>query len=132
MFPVSGSRLFGAVPVRSRSGTAFRHSSRRVGALVAMSRSKETAGSSPLRLSEFQRDLIAAVGSLDSPSGCDIRSYLNESYGTVLRENRVYRNLRELEDSGLVDVDRSALKNVYSLTERGETAARSDQNWREI
>lgn len=83
-------------------------------------------------LPEFKRDVLAAVAKLDDPNGREIQSHVTESYGTLIRENRVYRNLRELEDVGLVEVDRDGLTNSYRLTEDGEAKARADVKWREF
>lgn len=92
------------------------------------------ARSKPLRdVSDFKRDVLAAVGSLDEPSGRDVQKYLSRSYGDVLRENRVYRNLRELEEAGYVDIDDElGLTNTVELTDLGAQSVRADHDWRRL
>lgn len=78
----------------------------------------------PKDLSGFQRDILAALGTMGSTYGIAIQEHLTEEfgYGEVLH-GRFYPNVDRLSDRGLIEKrenhpdDRS---NTYSLTGEGQ------------
>lgn len=56
-------------------------------------------------LTGFQRDVLFVLISLDgsNPSGTDVKDQLRETYGEAINHGRLYQNLRDLVDSGLVE-----------------------------
>jgi DNA-binding PadR family transcriptional regulator len=80
-------------------------------------------------LTGFQRDLLYVVAGLDEPHGLAIKDELEEYYESEIHHGRLYPNLDELVEKGLVDkgeIDQRT--NYYALTSRGtrEIEARSD------
>ena len=80
----------------------------------------------------FQRDMLIALSRLDGePSGQDVSRALEQAGYDAINHGRLYANLDELEEDGLVDrweVD--GRTNGYGLTERGEQAIAADLRWR--
>lgn len=74
-------------------------------------------------ISRFQYDLLAAIRRNDTRIGADIQEIL-ESHGyDCVHNGRLYRNLTELEDDGLVDIDPiNDRSNYYTLTDDGVEA----------
>lgn len=56
-------------------------------------------------LTGFQRDLLFVIAHLDgeNPNGVRIRRELREAYGDEINHGRLYQNLRELVNEGLVE-----------------------------
>jgi DNA-binding PadR family transcriptional regulator len=56
-------------------------------------------------LTGFQRDILFVVMSLDgtNPSGVHIKRELRTVYGEDINHGRLYQNLRELVDEGLIE-----------------------------
>lgn len=80
-------------------------------------------------LTEFQRTILLVLA--EGPRyGLAIRSALEEYYGSEINHGRVYQNLDDLADMGLIA--KQALDdrtNEYSLTDTGETAIRDRLHW---
>jgi len=72
-------------------------------------------------LTGFKRDLLRTLAALDAPNGLAIEAELNTYYPN-LTHARVYQNLDQLADQGLI-TKRSVddRQNAYSLTDDGET-----------
>lgn len=82
------------------------------------------------KLTAIQRDLLFVVSGMDESSGQAIKSELEQTQGRSLLAGRVYTNLNELVDSGLIDKgSRDGRTNEYSLTEEGREAVRNRQRW---
>lgn len=81
-------------------------------------------------LTGFQRDLLYVIAGLDSPKGLAVKGILDEYYSTEINHGRLYPNLDELVEKGLVEKgsidDRT---NSYSLTERGERELEARREW---
>lgn len=76
-------------------------------------------------LSGFQRDLMVLVSEYDGekPSGVDIRSMIGERYSSDVSHPRVYNNLGELVEMGLMEKGKiDDRTNYYRTTESGEEA----------
>ncbi|WP_018258836.1 PadR family transcriptional regulator [Halomicrobium katesii] len=74
-------------------------------------------------LTAFQRDLLTAIAAVDDePYGLALKAYLDERYPDPINHSRLYQNLDELDDAGLVTVERQASDkrtNAYRLTDTG-------------
>ncbi|EMA09204.1 helix-turn-helix transcriptional regulator, partial [Haloarcula marismortui] len=73
-------------------------------------------------LTGFQRDLLKAIAAVeDDPYGLALKDYLYERYAEPINHSRLYQNLDQLVDSGLVNRDElDARTNVYTLTDAGQ------------
>jgi DNA-binding PadR family transcriptional regulator len=72
-------------------------------------------------LTGFQRDLLEAIAAVDDdPYGLALKDYLDERYAEPINHSRLYQNLDQLIDSGLINRDElDARTNVYTLTDAG-------------
>ena len=81
-------------------------------------------------LSGVQRDLLYAVAGADSPSGQELRSELEATQSRRLRHGRLYTNLDELVDRGLVEKGSlDGRTNRYELTAEGSRQLRALFEW---
>ncbi len=81
-------------------------------------------------LTAFQRDLLYVVAGLESPHGLAIKSELEQYYDSEIHHGRLYPNLDELVDKGLVDKGtKDRRTNVYALTARGERELTARREW---
>jgi DNA-binding PadR family transcriptional regulator len=81
-------------------------------------------------LTGFQRDLLFVIGGLDEPHGLAIKSDLEEYYEGEIHHGRLYPNLDELVEKGLVEkgqIDRRT--NRYALTQRAERELAARRGW---
>lgn len=80
-------------------------------------------------LTAFQRDSLAVIAGLDDPHGLAVKQELDDYYEGDVNHGRLYPNLDELVEKGLVEKGQKDRRtNAYHLTERGrrELAARRD------
>jgi DNA-binding PadR family transcriptional regulator len=81
-------------------------------------------------LTGFQRDCLVAIAGLDSPKGLAIKEELDQYYGSEINHGRLYPNLDELVQQGLVEKgeidDRT---NSYSLTDDGRDVLAARHEW---
>jgi len=72
-------------------------------------------------LTGFQRDLLEAIAAVeDDPYGLALKDYLDERYAEPINHSRLYQNLDQLADQGLINLDElDARTNVYTLTDAG-------------
>ena len=71
-------------------------------------------------LTGFQRDLLNTIAGQEEPHGLAIKDELKDYYETEIHHGRLYPNLDELVDKGLVEkgqLDRRT--NSYAITQRG-------------
>lgn len=54
-------------------------------------------------LTGFQRDALYVIAGLDNPKGLEIKAKLDESYGSEINHGRLYPNLDELVNKGLIE-----------------------------
>ena len=81
-------------------------------------------------LTGFQRDLLYAIAGQESPSGLGVKADLDAYYGSEVHHGRLYPNLDELVEKGLVEKGRiDDRTNAYTLTESGEQVIRSRREW---
>jgi len=88
--------------------------------------------SEPLEdLTAFQRDLLTVVASIKRPNGQDVQAELAKYYSEKPDSGRLYPNLDELVERGLVEKeDVSRIANAYVISDEGKEALASDLEWR--
>jgi len=68
-------------------------------------------------LTGFQRDLLYCVAALNEPSGLEIGRELAEYSSTEVNHGRLYPNLNDLIEKGLLSKDKKdGRTNLYELT----------------
>lgn len=83
-------------------------------------------------LTGFQRDLLYVIGGLDNPKGLAIKDELEEYYDGEIHHGRLYPNLDELVEKGLVNKGSlDERTNYYSLTKRGRREIDARREWEE-
>jgi len=81
-------------------------------------------------LTAFQRDLLYVVAGLDEPHGLAIKSELDEYYEDDINHGRLYPNLDELVEKGLVEKgEKDKRTNFYSMTRRGGRELEARREW---
>ena len=81
-------------------------------------------------LTGFQRDLLVVIAGLDDPHGLAIKEELEEYYESDVNHGRLYPNLDELVEKGLVEKgEKDRRTNVYHLTRRGDRELDARQDW---
>lgn len=91
----------------------------------------ETIDARPLNdVSGFQRDLLRTIAALDGPSGSAVQDVIEVAYGEEIRHGRLYTNLDQLVENGLVrkgSIDRRT--NSYTITPRGRRELLAHRRW---
>ncbi|EMA53047.1 MULTISPECIES: PadR family transcriptional regulator [Halococcus] len=84
-------------------------------------------------LTAFQRDILYVIAGLDDgspPYGLAIKEELDRHYSGEINHGRLYPNLDDLAEVGLVEKgsvdDRT---NSYGLTERGQREIETRREW---
>jgi DNA-binding PadR family transcriptional regulator len=81
-------------------------------------------------LTGFQRDLLVAIAGLDSPKGLEIKNELDEYYSSEINHGRLYPNLDDLVEAGLVEKGKiDDRTNSYSLTGTGREKVIERRQW---
>lgn len=81
-------------------------------------------------LTAFQRDLLFVIAGREEPHGLALKSVLEQSYESEINHGRLYPNLDELVDAGLVEkgqIDRRT--NSYTITETGQSLIEDRRAW---
>ncbi|WP_121743505.1 PadR family transcriptional regulator [Natronorubrum halophilum] len=81
-------------------------------------------------LTGFQRDLLYTIAGQDEPHGLAIKEELEDYYEKEIHHGRLYPNLDEIVDKGLVEkgeVDRRT--NYYTITARGKRELEARREW---
>ena len=81
-------------------------------------------------LTGFQRDLLYVIAGKNRPHGLAIKEELEQYYESEIHHGRLYPNLGELVEKGLVEkgeLDRRT--NYYSLTRRGQREIDARRDW---
>lgn len=79
------------------------------------------------QLSAFQRDALRVIAQNDGCRGLKIKSVLTESYGEEINHGRLYPNLDEMADLGVIEKGEKAIDdrtNAYSVTPTGKRVLR--------
>ena len=78
----------------------------------------------------FQRDLLFVVGGLDAPNGREILEEMEDSLADEVQPARLYTNLDELVERGLVEKSRKdGRTNRYELTAEGREMIEARHEW---
>ncbi|ACM58837.1 helix-turn-helix transcriptional regulator [Halorubrum lacusprofundi] len=81
-------------------------------------------------LTGFQRDLLYCVAALNEPSGLEIGSELSEYSSTEVNHGRLYPNLNDLIEEGLLSKEeKDGRTNLYELTPLGIELIEERQQW---
>jgi PadR family transcriptional regulator PadR len=81
-------------------------------------------------LTGFQRDLLVVIAGLEGPHGLAIKEELEAYYESDVNHGRLYPNLDELVEKGLVEKgEKDRRTNIYHLTKRGERELDARQDW---
>ena len=81
-------------------------------------------------LTGFQRDILYVIAGLDEPHGLAVKDELEEYYEQDINHGRLYPNLDDLVDKGLVEKGQLDKRtNVYTLTRRGEREIAARRDW---
>ena len=81
-------------------------------------------------LSSFQRDLLYCVAALNGPSGLEIGRELAEYSSTEVNHGRLYPNLNDLIEKGLLSKDeKDGRTNLYELTPLAIELIEERQQW---
>ena len=71
----------------------------------------------------FQRDLLLVAAEVDGeelPKGLTLMSRLEDRYSDPINHGRLYSNLGDLEDEGLIETEEfDGRTNAYRITDRG-------------
>jgi len=81
-------------------------------------------------LTGFQRDILYVTAGLEEPHGLAIKDELDDYYEQEINHGRLYPNLDDLVDKGLLEkgeLDRRT--NVYTVTQRGQREIEARREW---
>ena len=81
-------------------------------------------------LTAFQRDVLYTIAGQDEPHGLAIKDELEEYYETEIHHGRLYPNLDEVVDKGLVEKgELDKRTNYYTITARGQRELEARREW---
>ena len=81
-------------------------------------------------LTGFQRDMLYCVATLDEPSGVEIRRELEEYSPVEVNHGRLYPNLDDLVEQGLIKKEKKDDRtNLYGLTPLGRELIEERRQW---
>lgn len=81
-------------------------------------------------LTAFQRDSLTVIAGLNDPHGLAVKQELDEYYEGDVNHGRLYPNLDELAEKGLVEKGQKDRRtNAYHLTERGKRELAARREW---
>lgn len=78
----------------------------------------------------FKRDVLYVIAGLGEPKGLAIHSELESYYGTDINHGRMYQNLDQLVEMGLIEKGKKDERtNAYTLTADAERLLESRRQW---
>ncbi|SEW30223.1 PadR family transcriptional regulator [Natrinema salifodinae] len=81
-------------------------------------------------LTGFQRDLLYVIAGQDQPHGLAIKEELEGYYEKEIHHGRLYPNLDEVVNKGLVEKgELDQRTNYYSITARGRRELEARREW---
>ncbi|MCD2204004.1 PadR family transcriptional regulator [Halobacterium sp. KA-6] len=81
-------------------------------------------------LTGFQRDLLYVIAGLEEPHGLAVKDELEDYYEQEINHGRLYPNLDDLVDKGLVEKGQLDKRtNSYTLTRRGRREITARRDW---
>lgn len=82
------------------------------------------------KLMGFQRDLLYCIAGTEDPSGQEVRSELEQSSSIEVNHGRLYPNLDDLVDKGLVEKQsKNNRTNLYRLTDQARELIVDRRQW---
>jgi len=82
-------------------------------------------------LTAFQRDVLFVVAGREEPHGLGVKDELDDYYVEEINHGRLYPNLEDLVESGLVDKSEvDGRTNAYELTDEGEQVLTELREWK--
>lgn len=85
------------------------------------------------QLTAFQRDVLYVIGKDQSPHGLAIKEKLESYYRSEVNHGRLYPNLDQLADKGLIDKGKKDDRtNVYELTDEARNIIRQRHQWEDV
>jgi DNA-binding PadR family transcriptional regulator len=84
-------------------------------------------------LTGFQRDILWIINEEGPVYGLAVKRELEDYLGEQVTHGRLYQNLDQLVDAGLVEKsERDKRTNEYELTQAGRTAIDRREDWQEV
>jgi PadR family transcriptional regulator PadR len=81
-------------------------------------------------LTGFQRDILYVTAGLEEPHGLAIKDELDDYYEQEINHGRLYPNLDDLVDKGLLEKgELDKRTNVYTVTQRGQREIEARREW---
>lgn len=81
-------------------------------------------------LTAFQRDILYVVSGMGSPKGLAIKRKLGSDYQKEINHGRLYPNLDELVEKGLLNKgSKDRRTNEYNITARGQREIKARRKW---
>jgi len=81
-------------------------------------------------LTGFQRDILYVIAGLEEPHGLAVKDELEDYYEQEINHGRLYPNLDDLVDKGLVEKGQLDKRtNSYTLTRRGRREITARRDW---
>jgi PadR family transcriptional regulator PadR len=84
-------------------------------------------------ITAFQRDVLYVIAGMDDdeyPHGLSIKDELDQHYSDEINHGRLYPNLDQLVEMGLVEKDTIDKRtNSYTLTQRGRRELEARRDW---
>ncbi|PGF14129.1 PadR family transcriptional regulator [Natrinema sp. CBA1119] len=81
-------------------------------------------------LTSFQRDVLYVIAGQDEPHGLAIKDELENYYETEVHHGRLYPNLDEVVNKGLVEKgELDKRTNYYTITARGQRELEARREW---
>ena len=81
-------------------------------------------------LTGFQRDLLYVAVGKDEPKGLALKDELEQYYESQIHHGRLYPNLDELVEKGLVEKGQLDKRtNSYEVTQRGHREIEARREW---
>ncbi|MCG1004958.1 MULTISPECIES: helix-turn-helix transcriptional regulator [Halobacterium] len=79
----------------------------------------------------FQRDILYVAAGRNEPHGLAIKDELEDYYESEVNHGRLYPNLNELVDEGLLEKgQKDDRTNSYTMTKRGEREIEAREEWK--
>ncbi|RLM88449.1 PadR family transcriptional regulator [Haloarcula sp. Atlit-7R] len=81
-------------------------------------------------LNSFKRDMLVVIAGMDNPKGTELTAELQEHYPEEITAGRVYPQLDDLVEKGLVENgEKNGRANEYRLTGRGVRDLLGHRKW---
>jgi DNA-binding PadR family transcriptional regulator len=85
------------------------------------------------QLTAFQRDILYVIGKQQDPHGLAIKTGLEAYYNTQVNHGRLYPNLDELVEEGLINKgEKDDRTNEYQLTDRARATIEQRREWESV